>query len=168
MKTNLTSIVLYLFFVLAIFGFTHEGAVVEPKLIDAKASDIRHALNESGAKVIMLNIWATWCDPCREEFPDMMKLYRMYKKEGFDLILVSTDFESSKTEAIDFLVEQGVDFVSFRKNQTDQVFIESIHSEWNGAIPATIIYNEKREVVDFWVGKVDYEEFENSIRKHIN
>ena len=42
-------------------------------------------------KVVMLNVWATWCGPCREEIPELQKLHDRYKDRGFEVIGVSVD-----------------------------------------------------------------------------
>jgi peroxiredoxin len=47
-------------------------------------------------KVILLNIWATWCPPCVEEMPSMEKLYQELREEGFEILAVSVDASGDK------------------------------------------------------------------------
>ncbi len=49
------------------------------------------SLSQFRGKVVFLNIWATWCGPCRIEMPDMEKLYRKFKKEDLVILAVSID-----------------------------------------------------------------------------
>jgi thiol-disulfide isomerase/thioredoxin len=42
-------------------------------------------------KVVLLNIWATWCHPCREEIPYLETLYEKHRADGFDIVGVSVD-----------------------------------------------------------------------------
>jgi len=48
-------------------------------------------LREQRGKPVMINFWATWCAPCREEMPAMERLYRKYKEQGFVMLAVSVD-----------------------------------------------------------------------------
>ncbi|MGD8836806.1 MAG: TlpA disulfide reductase family protein [Desulfobacteraceae bacterium] len=48
-------------------------------------------LNDYRGKVVFLNIWATWCGPCREEMPSMEKLYQQLKGQAFEILAVSVD-----------------------------------------------------------------------------
>ena len=54
------------------------------------------SLSGHKGKVVLLNIWATWCPPCVEEMPSMEKLYREMKDEGFEILAVSVDTSGAK------------------------------------------------------------------------
>jgi len=49
------------------------------------------SLSDFRGKVVLLNVWATWCPPCRAEMPSMERLYREYRDEGFEIVAVSID-----------------------------------------------------------------------------
>jgi peroxiredoxin len=49
------------------------------------------SLSDHRGKVVLVNIWATWCLPCREEMPSMQKLYERFKGESFEILAVSID-----------------------------------------------------------------------------
>lgn len=53
-------------------------------------------LSSYRGKVVFLNIWATWCPPCREEMPSMESLYRTLKGRNFEMLAVSIDREGGK------------------------------------------------------------------------
>ncbi len=53
-------------------------------------------LGDLKGQVILLNFWATWCPPCREEMPAMERLYRRFKAKGFTILAVSTDAEGEE------------------------------------------------------------------------
>ena len=57
-----------------------------PEIQPATAEQIQHAVRAGGARVVLLNVWATWCAPCREEFPDLMRLRREYRERGLRLV----------------------------------------------------------------------------------
>ena len=140
-----------------------EDKVREPSLIVASAADIQGVVREAGAKAVLVNVWATWCIPCREEFPDILKLYRTHKDDGLRLVLVSADFENQTDAVQAFLAENGVDFDTYLKAEKDTGFIEGMDAEWSAALPASWIYDGQGNKVAFWEGKADYEKFEAEV-----
>lgn len=52
-------------------------------------------LREQRGKPVMINFWATWCAPCREEMPAMERLHRRYKEQGFVMLAVSVDSDAA-------------------------------------------------------------------------
>lgn len=56
------------------------------------------ALDDYRGKVVLVNIWATWCAPCREEMPSMERLYRELDDEDFEILAVSVDAAPGETD----------------------------------------------------------------------
>jgi thiol-disulfide isomerase/thioredoxin len=129
------------------------GLAIEP----ASSEHVLSLVREPGSKAVMVNVWATWCMPCREEFPDLVRVHRELKEEGFRLILVSGDFDSQIAEVEAFLSDQGVDFPTLIKAEDDMKFINTLSKDWTGALPATFLYDGSGSLEDFWEGKADYE-----------
>jgi len=65
-------------------------------------------LSEYRGDVVMINFWATWCGPCRQEMPLLEQLYTRYARVGFNLLGVNIDDDSSR--AMDMIAELGVSF----------------------------------------------------------
>jgi peroxiredoxin len=61
-------------------------------------------------KVVLLNIWATWCPPCRQEMPSMQALYRDFAPRGFQIVAVSVDDAADAQKVRDFAKEFGLTF----------------------------------------------------------
>lgn len=137
----------------------HESPIVVPTTGEQILGEVR----DLDANVVLLNVWATWCQPCREELPDILRLQREYQDEGLRVILVSGDFDTEIPQVIEFLAEQGVDFPSYIKAGSDMEFINAMNPEWSGALPATFIYDADGTMRHFWDGKASYVEFEQSI-----
>ncbi len=65
-------------------------------------------LSEYRGDVVMINFWATWCGPCRQEMPLLDDLYNRYQRVGFNLLGVNIDDDSSR--AMNMVHELGVNF----------------------------------------------------------
>jgi peroxiredoxin len=65
-------------------------------------------LAEQRGRVVMVNFWATWCGPCRQEMPQLDRLYQKYKSSGFVLLGVNVDDDTQK--AADIAAKLGVSF----------------------------------------------------------
>ena len=65
-------------------------------------------LAEQRGRVVMVNFWATWCGPCRQEMPQLDRLYQKYRASGFVLLGVNVDDDARK--AADVAAKLGVSF----------------------------------------------------------
>jgi thiol-disulfide isomerase/thioredoxin len=130
-----------------------------PPLIPATAEEVLRAVRRPGAAAVLVNVWATWCTPCREEFPELLRLARAYRARGLRLILVSADFDTERQAVEEFLAHQGVDFPTYWKRGADMDFIDRLSPKWSGALPATFIYDRRGVLRLFWEGKTTYEKF---------
>jgi peroxiredoxin len=134
------------------------SAQAAPKIVPAKLETVQAAIRKPGARAVVVNVWATWCEPCREEMPDLVRAYRAHKQDGLRLVLVSADDEDGRAEAEKFLAAQGVDFDSFLKVGDDMTFINGIDPRWTGALPATFVFDERGRVVQFWPRQITHQE----------
>lgn len=114
-------------------------------------------------RVTVLNVWSTWCGPCVEEMPDLVKLRTRIQKRGADLVLVSVDAEDERADAVKVLQERGVSFESFIKSGPDAEFIRGIHPKWSGTLPFTVLYDAGGKEMGRWVGKAPISEIEKKI-----
>lgn len=67
-----------------------------------------YALTDYAGQVVFVSFWATWCPPCREEVPGLIKLYDREKAKGFTLLSVAVDKDSSVVER--FVKANGIDY----------------------------------------------------------
>ena len=68
------------------------------------------SLASQRSKVVLLNIWATWCHPCRTEIPELISLHDRYKERGFTVIGVTIDAEGSADAIKEFMEEFKMNF----------------------------------------------------------
>jgi len=113
--------------------------------------------------VTLVNVWATWCAPCREEFPDLMRVARENESKGLSLMLVSADFEDQMSGAKSFLAKNGASFPSYLKTGDDMAFIEALSHKWSGALPATFLFDRAGHLIDFWEGRAPYDDMSRRV-----
>jgi len=68
------------------------------------------SLDDYSAQPLLLNVWATWCDPCREEMPSIERLYRDYRERGLRVAAVSIDNSGQLPLVREFVRELGLSF----------------------------------------------------------
>jgi len=129
---------------------------------DAK---IKQLLEHNG-KPLLVNFWATWCGPCREEFPELVEIDAEYRGK-IDFFTVSLDFvEEMDTTVPGFLKEMKAEMPTYVLVSADEnALISSISKDWSGALPFTILYDEKGEIAFSRQGKVDGETLRREIEK---
>lgn len=114
-------------------------------------------------KVVLINVWASWCEPCREELPALVRLRNEVAPQGVEIVLVSADFDKTTDELVSFLAQYGIDFPTYLKTERDAEFIAALDPEWSGAIPASFLYVDG-QAVDFWEGAATYEAFARKVK----
>jgi thiol-disulfide isomerase/thioredoxin len=62
-------------------------------------------LSNYGGKVLLVNLWATWCGPCRLETPELVKLYKEFRSKGLEVVGLSTEDPDATTEAVKRFVQ---------------------------------------------------------------
>lgn len=116
-------------------------------------------------RVVLVNFWATWCEPCREEFPALVRLHNTYRGRGLSLIAISMDEPESVNDVEKFLKSQGANFGSYRHQFRDfGAFIDTVDPRWGGGIPASFLYDRNGKLVASWQGATPFEEFEKAVK----
>ena len=118
-------------------------------------------------KPLLVNFWATWCDPCRDEFPDLVKIDKDYRPRGLDFIAISLDdLPDIKTTVPSFLSEMQATMPAYLLNVSDpEPAILSVDPNWSGALPATFLFDAKGAVVFKQFGRVKTPELRAAIDK---
>ena len=106
-------------------------------------------------KPLLINFWATWCDPCREEFPELVEIDKEYKGK-IDFITISLDDPGDiNTTVPKFLTSMKAEMPAYLLKTSDESgVISSISKSWSGGMPFTALYNAKGELAYFREGKV--------------
>jgi thiol-disulfide isomerase/thioredoxin len=138
-----------------------------PAVVAVDAAGLQALLKRDDAKPLLVNYWATWCDPCRDEFPDLVKVDADYRPKGLDFIAVTLDdMADIKTGVPKFLREMHAEMPVYLLNLSDpEPAINMVDPKWGGALPATFLYNAKGEVVYKSLGRVKIDELRAAIDK---
>jgi thiol-disulfide isomerase/thioredoxin len=120
----------------------------------AELPAIQAAIKAPGAKAVLVNVWATWCEPCRAELPALLRFYKDRKARGLRLVMVSVDGETERATVEAVLHEAGFDGPAFIKRGNDDEFVNAIEPRWSGAIPVTVLYDGAGGRKQFWPGPV--------------
>lgn len=124
------------------------------KVTQVNEISIKTALKPNG-KPLLVNFWATWCIPCVEEFPDLVKLDAEYKGK-IDFITISLDdLAEINRDVPKFLLDMKAEMPAYLLKTADEnAVITGITKDWQGGLPFTILYNEKGEIAYFVQGKI--------------
>jgi peroxiredoxin len=116
-------------------------------------------------KVILLNFWATWCSPCRQEIPSLNDLYLQYNKEGLAVIGISLD-RGGAEEVRKFVDKFKVEYVNVIADEAVVQAFSSIPGIGPiQGIPVTFIIDRKGQICRRFVGLTDKRVFEEAIRQ---
>jgi peroxiredoxin len=122
-------------------------------LDDAGAA--RLARND-GPKLLVVNLWATWCGPCVSELPEFVTMNRMYRKRNFQLVTISLDEPEKKEDALKVLKENHLSATNYILNTKDRdTFAEALDKQWPGPIPYTLLIAPGGKVIYRKTGAIE-------------
>ena len=134
-----------------------------PPILVANLQQVQDAIRKPGARAVLVNVWATFCEPCREEMPALLRVFRAREARGLRLVLVSADDEENRVEAQRVLGGLGVNFPTYLKTGDDMAFINGIDQRWTGALPASFLFDGQGQIRQFWPGQVTARDVEPRI-----
>ena len=110
------------------------------------------ALNTLRGKIVLVNFWATWCEPCRAEMPSMEEIYRDFNRKDFEILAVSSD-EDGLTSVKPFLDEFPFTFPILID---DSLLINDLYGV--SSIPTSIVIDRSGMITNRFFGAVDWSE----------
>lgn len=116
-------------------------------------------LSDFKGRVVILDFWATWCPPCREEIPHFASLYDEYRDKGLDVIGIAMDRNPGMVLP-DFIKDNGINYPILLGNQ-------DIYDSYGGiaAIPTTFIIDKEGNIRKKYIGYNEKEVFEKDLKE---
>jgi len=138
-------------------------ATIDVSLLNA--GNFKPLLEKHQGKILFINLWATWCVPCKEEFPDLVRLKEYYADSDVVIVGISVDFPDEVESKIKpFLYSQKVNFPNFVQDFKDPIeLINLLNEKWRGAVPTTFIYDKEGNQQKYLLGKHSFEQFKSEI-----
>lgn len=144
----------------AISNGGHDPALLVP--LDRGA--LRQELDTSEGRVVLLNLWATWCTPCLREIPDLLALEAELPAGDFRLLAISMDDPYSADWVAEFKASHFPALASFINVEPDMdALVSMIDPVWNETLPTSYILNRDGEVVRKIQGKKPIEFFREQL-----
>lgn len=128
----------------------------EGTLKKLKLAELNALLESNKGKIVVLNLWATWCPPCRKEMPGFINLYKKYKDKGIEIIGVAFD-ENGPEVVPPFIKSLGVNYLIY----LDGGDIGPAYDLQ--AYPTTIIYGKDGKVVNKHLGYLSEEDLDGEL-----
>ena len=140
----------------------------DPELIDAQG--YQNLVLQYKGKPLLVNFWATWCEPCRDEYPMLNELAKQYAPQGLKLVGVNMDQDGDLILMRRFIARYKPIFPNYRRNQTqaEEPFRIVVLPGWTGTLPISIFYGKDGRQVENFVGEKNREAYEGVIRSLLN
>ncbi|RIJ37400.1 TlpA disulfide reductase family protein [Pontibacter oryzae] len=133
-----------------------------------KYDGLQKLRNQPHDTLYVVNFWATWCRPCVKELPYFEAASQRYKNQPVKVLLVSMDaVEDLDTRVKPFIKKRNMQATVLLLDEVDgNSWIDKIEPKWSGAIPATMVFNNKRGVYEFREAEMTEQELTSLIEKY--
>ena len=171
LKRSFALLAIALFFVsFAASGQTRRKAAAKPSKIAVTEIDVdglKLLVRRDPTKLqpLLINFWATWCDPCREEFPDLIRIDSQYRSRGLQFAAVSLDDRTELNTGVPrFLRQMRANIPAYLLVADDpEPAIVYMDAEWSGSLPATFLIDSQGRVTYKHFGRIKVRELRAAI-----
>lgn len=135
-----------------------------------ETTDFEQLLKQQTGKVVLINLWATWCKPCVKEMPTLEKLHQNYKNKDLKVIALSLDeINQIDTLVLPFWQEMNLSMDNYVIGGTDRgAVVNSFDPLWMGVVPTTYIFDKTGKKIESITGALSYQQFEKKLLPIIN
>ena len=135
----------------------------DPERIDAQG--YQKLLEQYRGKPLLVTFWATWCEPCRHEYPMLNELAKQYAPQGLKVVGVNLDDDGDVILMRRFLARYKPVFPNYRKNAgAEEEFRNAVQPGWNGSLPVSFFYAKDGRKAGQVLGEGTRETYETAIR----
>lgn len=165
MRTSIVSGLLAFLLAVSLWAAPQRSGAGDPRVIDA--AGYQKLLDGYRGQPLLVTFWATWCEPCRDEYPMINELAKRYSPQGLRVIGISLDEDGDLILMRRFLARYQPVFPNYRMKggRGTSAFAQKVNSEWTGAIPASFMYSADGSQVGLMVGANSRQVYEAALRK---
>jgi len=142
----------------------------EPVNLEMASVDQLKALraNTGSGKLLLVNFWATWCAPCLEEFPELQKMVRMYRKRALEIVTISINSPDEKKFVLSFLEEHHAINRNLLFSGTDAAeAVSAFGTDWAGGVPYTVLIDMNGDLLFKTQGQMNALDVRRAVLKHL-
>ena len=128
----------------------------EPVTLQTVNAQTISNLVKTNRKMLLINVWATWCGPCLTELPEFVTMNRMYRNGNFELVTISADAPDRKAKVLADLEERKVAARNYiLDTENTDALANALDSEWPGGLPYTLLVAPGGKILQRQMGEID-------------
>lgn len=138
--------------------------IVAPQELETRIESTTHPIS-------LVHVWATWCLPCVEEFPELVELHESGGITNVAVILLSADKTGDRDSVEGFLRDNHSPWGSLIAESIGEGLINRLSPDWQGGIPASFFFDSEGNLLEWWSGtktKAEYEQTIKSLLAEVN
>jgi thiol-disulfide isomerase/thioredoxin len=144
-------------------AFAQSTPPKDPPLVDLQG--YQKILRQYHGQPLLVTFWATWCEPCRDEYPMLNELTKQYAPQGLKVVGIDMDQDGDLILMRRFLARYKPVFPNYRKSKgEDRAFSNAVMPGWSGALPASFFYARDGRQIGHLVGASDHDTYDAAIR----
>lgn len=136
----------------------------DPPIVDL--TGYQQILTKYHGKPLVVNFWATWCEPCRDEYPLIVELAAEFKAQGVSVVGINMDDDSDMNLVRRFIARTQPHFPNYRQKPGIDLdaFYQGVNPAWKGTMPQTIFYTRDGHISGYFLGTRPRPVFEQAFR----
>jgi thiol-disulfide isomerase/thioredoxin len=141
-----------------------KGASADLPLIDL--AGYNQVLAKFKGKPLLVTFWATWCEPCRDEYPMIVDLEKKYAAQGLAVFGVDMDDDAEMNLVRRFLARNQPRFPNYRQKPGIDLdaFYRGVNPAWTGSMPETVFYARNGRIATHFIGEQTRAAFDQAIQ----
>jgi thiol-disulfide isomerase/thioredoxin len=163
MKLRTIFVALFLSAAASVLAAPQSTAPKDPPLIDAQG--YQKLVGQYRGKPVLFTFWATWCEPCRDEYPMLNELAKQYAPKGLRVVGVNLDQDGDLILMRRFIARYKPVFPNYRKKAGGEAeFEQAVLPGWNGSLPVSVFYDKDGHQIGHVLGAGTRDTYEAAIR----
>jgi thiol-disulfide isomerase/thioredoxin len=136
----------------------------DPQLVDL--AGYKEMIAKYHGRGLLVTFWATWCEPCREEYPMIIALSKEYSPQGLAVVGVTLDEDADMGLVRQFIEKSHPGFPNYRQRPgiDADAFYQGVNPDWRGTMPQTDFYARDGHLARYFVGQKSKDAFVQAIR----